>query len=136
MADFRRLCKSGFSHYIRDLNNVYEKQPALYERDYDPEGFKWIAINDMQNNAYGIRRNGHSSAVAAFFNFSDQPHIYVYTPQQDETLTILLHSDWECYSGTVRKAKRRTRLKARGIGGVRIELPAFSAVLYEIKDGI
>ena len=126
----------SFSQYIRDLNKVYAQQPALYERDYDPDGFRWIAINDMQNNVYGIRREGLSSAAAAFFNFSDQPHVYVYTPQKDEKLMPLIHTDWECYSGTVKKPKRRTGLKARGIGGVRIELPAFSAVLYEIKDGI
>ena len=126
----------SFSQYISDLNKVYAQQPALYERDYDPDGFRWIAINDMQNNVYGIRREGLSSAAAAFFNFSDQPHVYVYTPQKDEKLMPLIHTDWECYSGTVKKPKRRTGLKARGIGGVRIELPAFSAVLYEIKDGI
>ena len=119
-----------------DLNEVYASEPALYEKDYDPEGFKWIAINDMQNTVYGIRRNGRESSVAAFFNFSDKEHVYVYTPEQDETLIMLLHSDWECYSGTVPKPARRKKIKARGIGGGRIELPAFSAVLFEIEQGI
>ena len=115
-------------------NEIYEKTPALYEKDYDPEGFKWIAINDMFNNVYGIRRNGRSSSAVAFFNFSDQPHIYVYTPKQDEKLKMLLHTDWDCFNGTVPRPKRRSTIKARGIGGVKIELPAFSAVLYEIAQ--
>ena len=124
----------SFRHYIMELNEIYEKTPALYEKDYDPEGFKWIAINDMFNNVYGIRRNGRSSSAVAFFNFSDQPHIYVYTPKQDEKLRMLLHTDWDCFNGTVPRPKRRSTIKARGIGGVKIELPAFSAVLYEIAQ--
>ena len=126
----------SFRRYIEELNKVYSEEPALYERDYDPDGFKWIAINDMQNNVYGIRRNGISSSVAAFFNFSNAKHEYVYTPEQDETLTLILHSDWEVFSGTVKKPSRKKKIKARGIGGGRIEIPAFSAMLFEIKQGI
>jgi hypothetical protein len=74
--------------------------------------------------------------VAAFFNFSNTGHIYVYTPEQDETLTMLLHSDWECFNGTIPKPARRKKIKARGIGGGKIELPPFSAILFEIKQGI
>ena len=126
----------SFHHYIMDLNKVYMSEPALYERDYDPEGFKWIAINDMQNNVYGIRRNGKTTSAVAFFNFSDKEHEYIYTPEQDETLTMVLNSDWECYNGTTPKPARRKKIKARGIGGGRITLPAFSAVLFTVKKGI
>ena len=87
----------SFRHYIMELNEIYEKTPALYEKDYDPEGFKWIAINDMFNNVYGIRRNGRSSSAVAFFNFSDQPHIYVYTPKQDEKLKKSIMEDLDSY---------------------------------------
>ena len=125
----------SFHHYIMDLNKVYMSEPALYERDYDPEGFKWIAINDMQNNVYGIRRNGKTTSAVAFFNFSDKEHEYIYTPEQDETLTMVLNSDWECYNGTTPKPARRKKIKARGIGGGRITLPAFSAVLFTVKKG-
>ena len=126
----------SFHHFIMDLNKIYEETPALYERDYDPEGFSWIAINDMMNNVYGIRRNGKDSAVAAFFNFSDMPHKYVYTPKEDETLTILIHSDWDCYSGSIPRPRRAGGINARGIGGASIELPAFSAVIYRIRKEI
>jgi hypothetical protein len=74
--------------------------------------------------------------VAAFFNFSDMPHKYVYTPKEDETLTILIHSDWDCYSGSIPRPGRARGIKARGIGGASIELPAFSAMIYRIRKGI
>ena len=28
--------------YMKDLNVLYKKEPALYELDYNPEGFEWI----------------------------------------------------------------------------------------------
>ncbi len=124
----------SFHRFMAELNEVYLKEPALYERDYEPEGFAWIAVNDRENNVYGIRRNGRSTAVAAFFNFSDQPREYVYTPGQDETLTMILHSDWECFGGTVPRSEDRETIAAGGIEGAHIELPAFSAVLFEIKQ--
>ena len=71
--------------------------------------------------------------MAAFFNFSDMPHKYVYTPQEDETLTMLIHSDWDCFNGSIPRPKRTRGIKARGIGGVTSELPAFSAVIYKIR---
>ena len=41
----------------------------------------------------------------------------------------------ECFSGTVKRPARKKKIKARGIGGARIEIPAFSAMLFEIKQG-
>ena len=123
----------SFNRYIADLNGIYKKTPALYEKDYEPDGFEWIAINDMQGNVYGIRRNGKEKSVIAFFNFSDKARFYIYTPKRDETLRLLLHTDWDIYSGTVPFAEDPKPVKARGIGGARIDLPAFSAVLYEVS---
>lgn len=124
----------SFHKYIIELNRLYKAYPALYEKDYDPSGFKWVTINDMGHNVYGIRRNGRSGSVVAFFNFSDEKQLYVYTPEQDEKLTQLINSDWECYSGSTRKPLRRSTVTAHGIGGARIELAPFSGVLYEIKQ--
>ena len=123
----------SFHEYIKELNRIYLATPSLYEEDYSSDGFEWVAINDMMHNVYGIRRNAKGKSVVAFFNFSDEPQFYIYTPKEDESLTILISSDWDCYSGSTIRPKRKTKLRARGIGGVRIELPPFSSVLYEVK---
>jgi 1,4-alpha-glucan branching enzyme len=31
---------------VRELNRVYRSQPALYELDAEPDGFRWIDCND------------------------------------------------------------------------------------------
>lgn len=32
----------GMQNYVKALNKLYLEHPALYETDYDPEGFEWI----------------------------------------------------------------------------------------------
>lgn len=43
--------------YVKALNHLYTTQPALYEMDYEPEGFEWIncTYND-ENIAIFIRK--------------------------------------------------------------------------------
>ncbi len=124
----------SFHKYMEKLNEIYLENPALYEKDYEADGFQWLAINDNGNNVYGIRRNGRKDSVIAFFNFSDKKQYYVYTPANDETLTTLLNTDWEKYSGQTAEEEDEMLL-ARGIGGAEIHLAPFSAVLYKVTPG-
>lgn len=34
---------------VKDLNEIYRREPALYEVDFDPYGFEWIDISDSDN---------------------------------------------------------------------------------------
>ena len=36
----------GVQALIRDLNRLYRETPALHARDCEPEGFRWIVVND------------------------------------------------------------------------------------------
>ncbi len=36
---------------MQDLNKMVEEHPALYSMDYDPEGFKWLVVDD-HNQVY------------------------------------------------------------------------------------
>ncbi len=43
--------------YVRDLNMLYRSQPALYELDYNPEGFIWINNISANENIIVFTRN-------------------------------------------------------------------------------
>jgi 1,4-alpha-glucan branching enzyme len=47
---------AGVRSLVRDLNTVYRSQPALYELDDDPAGFRWLEANDAQNNVLAFAR--------------------------------------------------------------------------------
>jgi 1,4-alpha-glucan branching enzyme len=47
---------AGMHALVRDLNRIYRTQPALYEVDFDPSGFRWLEPNDAQNNVLAFAR--------------------------------------------------------------------------------
>jgi 1,4-alpha-glucan branching enzyme len=42
--------------WMRDLNHFYASQPALYERDDTPDGFRWIEPNDVEQSVFSYLR--------------------------------------------------------------------------------
>ena len=40
----------GLQHYVADLNRLYQSEPALYEVDFDWQGFQWIDLHDSDNS--------------------------------------------------------------------------------------
>ncbi len=50
------LLHRGVQRLVADLNRVYAGEPALYERDFSPDGFRWIDANDADNNVVSFYR--------------------------------------------------------------------------------
>jgi 1,4-alpha-glucan branching enzyme len=49
----------GVKKTITDLNELYKTQPALYEKQFSPEGFEWINYSDHQNAVLTYIRKGN-----------------------------------------------------------------------------
>ncbi|MGH8609910.1 MAG: 1,4-alpha-glucan branching protein GlgB [Gammaproteobacteria bacterium] len=50
----------GIRNWLRDLNRFYRSEPALYERDFEHEGFEWIDCHDAENSTLSfIRRSAN-----------------------------------------------------------------------------
>jgi 1,4-alpha-glucan branching enzyme len=47
---------AGISRLVADLNRIYKAEPALYELDDDPVGFRWIDCNDAPHSVIGFVR--------------------------------------------------------------------------------
>jgi alpha-1,4-glucan:alpha-1,4-glucan 6-glycosyltransferase len=52
--DFHR----GIQKLVSDINNLYRREPALWERDFEPEGFSWIDFSDADNSVISFMRFG------------------------------------------------------------------------------
>jgi 1,4-alpha-glucan branching enzyme len=58
---------AGVQSLVRDLNRRYRDEPALWEMDFEPEGFWWIEANDAENNVLAFaRRTRDSQRVVVF----------------------------------------------------------------------
>ena len=49
---------AGVLALVRELNAVYRAQPALWERDFDPSGFRWLESRDADSNVLAFVRAG------------------------------------------------------------------------------
>ena len=67
----------GVQALIRDLNRLYRETPALYARDCEPEGFRWIVVNDDTQSVLAFLRRGAQSdpPVAVVCNFTPEPRV-------------------------------------------------------------
>jgi len=65
----------GLQALVRDLNRLYRETPALYARDCEPEGFRWIVVDDYAQSVLGfLRMGGEGDApVAVVSNFTPEP---------------------------------------------------------------
>jgi 1,4-alpha-glucan branching enzyme len=66
---------AGLQSLVRDLNRVYRETPALWERDFDGSGFRWLEANDAANNVLAFARWDESGErpVVCVLNLSPVP---------------------------------------------------------------
>jgi 1,4-alpha-glucan branching enzyme len=88
---------------VTDLNKVYKQEPALFEVDYDWEGFEWIDFSDADNSVISFLRYGkeNETNVVCAFNFTPTVHhSYRVGVPEGGTYTVLLNSDLAKYGGS------------------------------------
>ena len=62
----------GIQLLLRELNNLYKKEPAFHEVDYSPTGFEWIDCSDWEGSVVSFIRwsKDYKSVLVAVFNFT------------------------------------------------------------------
>ncbi len=93
----------GVQTLVRDLNNLYRAQPALYETDCFPEGFSWIDCHDSDNSVISYLRKGSNpdDYVVVVCNFTPvvRQEYRIGVPR-DGRYAELLNTDAGCYNGS------------------------------------
>lgn len=88
-----------FHRFMRDLSLVYINHPALFENDYEIEGFNWVNCHEEEKCIYVFERICKDEKILALFNFSDAYHKGFEVPIEDKTLEILMDSSISEYGG-------------------------------------
>ena len=93
----------GIQNLIKDLNSLYRKQPALYEKQFSGEGFEWIDYNDYENSTLVYLRKGHKEEddVVVILNMTPIPrdNFKIGLPRKGN-LKEVFNSDQKKYNGT------------------------------------
>ena len=93
----------GIKKTITDLNELYKTQPALYEKQFSPEGFEWINYSDHQNAVITYIRKGNKPKddiiVACNLTQVVRKNYRVGIPKKGK-LTEIFNSDAIIYGGS------------------------------------
>ena len=57
----KHIPHQGLRNWVRDLNHLYQTEPALYKKDFTSNGFEWIDCNDVQKSILTYLRKGAAS---------------------------------------------------------------------------
>ena len=88
---------------MQDLNALYRREPALHQRDHQPDGFRWIDCSDNQNSVVSVLRLAAdpSDHLVAVFNFTPVPRFgYVVGAPEACFYREVLNTDSTLYGGS------------------------------------
>ncbi|MBQ7118489.1 MAG: 1,4-alpha-glucan branching protein GlgB [Clostridia bacterium] len=125
--------------YVKKLNHIYLKYPALWEIDYSWEGFKWLVSDDKNNSVIAFSRkdkNGDEIIIACNFTPVCREK-YSFGVDREGVYEVILNSDSEEFGGSGLGTKTRVSSKKVPMHGfensITVDLPGLSCVLFRVK---
>ncbi len=91
----------GMQSLVRDLNAAYRGHPALHARDCEPDGFRWVVLDDADQSVFGYLRLAEGSPPALVVcNFTPLPRYgYRLGVPQAGAWREILNTDADVYGG-------------------------------------
>ena len=129
----------GMQEYVKELLNLYRKNPAMYEVDRDWTGFEWVNCDDCDRSIYSFMRKSKDGKKKLLFVLNMTPikreDFEVGVPGKKKC-KLLLNSDEVRFGGngseipvTIMPTKEECdNLPYR----IKFDLPPFSAAVFEI----
>ncbi len=128
---------SGIQQLVKDLNALYKTYPALYEKQFSPEGFQWIDYGDAENSVLTYIRKGHDEKndLIVACNFTPIPReAYRIGVPKGKTYKEVFNSDHENYggSGVANRPAKPSNKKWHGYAkSIEINIPPLGVVIFQ-----
>lgn len=126
---------AGLQSYVKDLLQLYRKYPALYELDYDWDGFQWINANDGDRSIFSFVRysRDHKRSLLFVINFTpvERPDYRVGVPKRGTYTLVLDYSHGLYKRGDKAPAFRSVKKECDGQDySIAYSLPAYGTAVF------
>lgn len=92
----------AFHRYMMELNKLYLEHSALWEKDFDNDGFMWIDCHEEGRCIYAYERCSSTERLVIVCKFTNTPEENYYCHVEGASgLKLLLASDADCFDGPV-----------------------------------
>jgi 1,4-alpha-glucan branching enzyme len=124
----------GVQRTVADLNRLYTAEPALHEREFEPDGFGWLDCDDASSSVLSYLRHGGGRHLIVALNFTPVPRPgYRVGVPQGGTYREVFNSDSSHYGGSNLGNAGRLRASTHAHQGQRhsltITLPPLGALV-------
>ncbi len=128
----------GVKNLITDINALYRSEPALFDRQFSPEGFQWLDTSDRENCVlYFARKGNHDKEkVLILLNLTPVPRENYRIGVYDKgTYREIFNSDHSRYwgSGIGNGDVYTEDIPSHGFGqSVRLTLPPLAGIVLKL----
>lgn len=90
----------SFRRFFTELAELYGKNPALYDGEYNMNTFQWLEADAVEDCVYCYRRTSEKNSLVIALNLSDKPkENYRFGIDKSCTLQEILNSNSDIYGG-------------------------------------
>ena len=91
----------GIKTLVKDLNKLYTHHPALFQHDFENEGFEWIDCRDVNHSIVSYRRKTANEDLIIILNFTPvvRENYRIGVPTEGQ-YTEIFNSDSQFYNGS------------------------------------
>ncbi len=127
--------------YVKELNKLYNTEPALYELDNKPEGFEWINCNSANTSLLSFMRKGkkEEDTLVIICNFTPIAHkAYKLATPSGGSWQEIFSSDNAKFGGEGRNNKTAKQAKKEKVDGqehyISVNVPPLSISVFKKKN--
>lgn len=128
----------GIQEVVKDLNQLYKNEKALYEKQFSIEGFEWISYEDHENSVISYIRKGKNSHLVVVCNMTPvvRNHYRIGLPT-NKKYKLLFNSDDSKYGGSNFKVKKSFTAQEKEWHhkkqSVDLRLPPLGVLVYGVQ---
>ncbi len=130
----------GAQDLVRDLNILYKKYPALHEKQFEHDGFEWIAHDDHENSVLSYIRKGKSAKdiLITVCNMTPIPreNYRIGLPKKGKLVQVF-NSDYKKYGGSGISNKKSIKIEQLNWNNrehsCEITVPPLATVIFKIE---
>ena len=116
---------------------AYATEPALYDGEYNPNCFEWIACESRDEGVYAWLRKGAGQTILCVMNTQDTAHkkfpLYLSFPAGAEEL---LNTEAPCWGGADKSKPKALHTSDGGVSGrdytLTVDLPAMGSRMFKL----
>ncbi|MBU3820587.1 1,4-alpha-glucan branching protein GlgB [Flavobacteriaceae bacterium XHP0103] len=129
-----------FQAYFKALNTFYKSHPALFEKQFDHDGFEWISYDDHQNCVISYIRKGNKSEDIVVVSCNLTPTVHknyrLGLPTKGKLVEVF-NSDAAEFGGSDVKNKKTIAITKTSWNGknysAKVTLPPLGMIAFCIK---